>query len=93
MGKTATITTRIEPDLKRDAENVLQRLGVNTTDAITMFLSQVVMQRGLPFDVRIPNKATRAAIAELNAGRGEKQAGNTRDILRQAIVSHPKRAK
>ena len=93
MGKTATITTRIEPDLKRDAEDVLQRLGVNTTDAITMFLSQVVLQRGLPFDVRIPNKASRAAIAELEAGRGERHAGSTREVLRQAIGSRNKRAK
>ena len=36
MGKTATITTRIEPQLKRNAESVLGNLGVNTTDAITI---------------------------------------------------------
>ncbi len=71
MGKTATVTARVEPKLKRNAEGVLEKLGVNTTGAITMFLSQVVLQRGLPFEVRIPNAATRAAIAELEAGGGE----------------------
>jgi DNA-damage-inducible protein J len=72
MGKTAYITARIEPALKASAEGVLQELGVSTTDAITMFMRQITLQRGLPFDVRIPNAATRKAIAELEAGKGKR---------------------
>ena len=72
MGKSAYITARIEPTLKASAESVLQKLGVSTTDAITIFLRQVVMQRGFPFDVRIPNAATRKAIEELESGRGKR---------------------
>ena len=85
MGKTATITTRIEPQLKRNAESVLGNLGVNTTDAITMFLSQVVLQRGLPFAVRLPNPATRAALKELEAGGGERLAAGTDEVFRRAL--------
>lgn len=72
MGKSAYITARIEPTLKASAESVLQKLGVSTTDAITIFLRQVVMQRGFPFDVRIPNATTRKAIEELESGRGKR---------------------
>lgn len=72
MGKSAYITARIEPALKASAESVLQKLGVSTTDAITIFLRQVVMQRGFPFDVRIPNATTRKAIDELESGRGKR---------------------
>ncbi len=90
MSKTSTITTRIEPELKRNAETVLQRLGVNTTDAITMFLSQVVLHRGLPFDVRLPNAVTRAAIAELDSGRGERFKTATGVAIRQ-IMGKPKK--
>ena len=81
MGKTAYITARIEPGLKTSAESVLQALGISTTDAITMFMRQVTLQRGLPFEVRIPNAATRRAIAELEAGKG-KRFGSVDDLMR-----------
>lgn len=53
MAKTATITTRISPDLKSNAEKVLQQLGMTTTQAINMFLKQVELRNGLPFDVQL----------------------------------------
>jgi uncharacterized protein len=56
--KTGYINTRITPALKAEAESVLERLGVSTTEAVTMFLSQVVLQQGLPFNVRIPSAET-----------------------------------
>lgn len=69
MGKTGYITARIEPKLKARAARVLATVGVTTTDAITMFLRQVVLRNGLPFEVRVPNAETRTAIEELeNAG-------------------------
>lgn len=85
MGKTATITARIEPELKRNAETVLEKLGVNTTDAVTMFLSQVVLLRGLPFEVRLPNATTRAAIIELEAGGGHKSTAGTGEAFHRAL--------
>jgi DNA-damage-inducible protein J len=65
MGKTGYITARVEPKLKARAGRVLAKVGVSTTDAITMFLTQVVLKGGLPFDVRVPNSETRNAIEEL----------------------------
>ena len=65
MGKTGYITARVEPKLKARAGRVLAKVGVSTTDAITMFLTQVVLSDGLPFDVRVPNAQTRKAIEEL----------------------------
>jgi len=70
MGKTAYITARIEPKLKAQAGRVLAKVGVSTTDAITMFMRQVVLHDGLPFEVRVPNAETRKAIEELRSGRG-----------------------
>ncbi len=54
MAKTATITTRITPELKHNAEQILSQLGMNTTQAINMFLKQVELRKGLPFDVQVP---------------------------------------
>ena len=81
MAKTAYIAARIEPKLKKSAEGVLHKLGVSTTDAITIFMQQVVIRKGLPFDVRIPNAETRAALAEIEAGGGERLDGTTRQVL------------
>jgi len=47
------------------AVRVLATVGVSTTDAITMFLQQVVLRNGLPFEVRVPNAETKEAIEEL----------------------------
>lgn len=77
MTKSAYVTARVEPELKETAEAILRRIGLSTTEAVTMFLHQVVLQRGLPFAARIPNKLTREAIAELDAGGGEVFEGAT----------------
>ena len=46
-----------------------------------MLQHQTVLRNGLPFDARIPNKETRAAMAELDAGKGEVFTGSTRDVF------------
>jgi DNA-damage-inducible protein J len=69
VAKTAMITTRVDPDLKADAEKVLSKLGISTTEAINLFLSQVRLRRGLPFDVKIPNKTTLKAMKDAEEGR------------------------
>jgi DNA-damage-inducible protein J len=81
LGKTAYITARIEPKLKAQAGRVLAKVGVSTTDAITMFMRQVVLHEGLPFEVRVPNARTRKAIDELEAGGGDTFRGSTLDLF------------
>jgi len=70
--KDAVVKARIEPSLKRETEAILDGLGISTTEAIRMFLTQVRLQKGLPFEVRIPNAATQAAINELESGKGKR---------------------
>ena len=53
MSKTAVITARIEPGLKESVEHVFARLGLTTTQAITLFLRQVELQQGLPFTLKV----------------------------------------
>ena len=74
-----------EQKLKRNAETVLLELGVNTTDAITVFLSQIMLQRDLLFEVRISKTETRAAIAELDSGRGKRFKTATDEAIRQIM--------
>ena len=53
--KESVVRARVAPRLKRDAEAVFAQLGINTTEAIRMFLSQVRLRKGLPFAVAIPD--------------------------------------
>lgn len=54
MPKTESVYTRIEPKLKIEVEKTLSKLGMSTSEAINIFLNQVVMHRGLPFEVKVP---------------------------------------
>ena len=53
MAKTANLYARIEPELKAQAEDIFHSLGLPPSSAITMFYKQVVLQQGLPFDVKL----------------------------------------
>jgi DNA-damage-inducible protein J len=66
MPKTAVISARIDPELKRDAEKVFKELGLTATQAITLFYKQVELERGLPFAVRVPNSDRRSVGAGKN---------------------------
>lgn len=62
--KTQMIHARINQNLKHEAEVIFRNLGINTADAIRMFLTQVTLKRGIPFEVKIPNLETRKSIED-----------------------------
>lgn len=65
--KTAIINARIKPALKTDVEAILSQLGITTTQAITMFFEQVKMNKGIPFEIKIPNAETIEAMKDARA--------------------------
>jgi DNA-damage-inducible protein J len=67
MSKSASIHARIEPELKEEAEAILKGLGLNATQAITLFYQQIRLSRGLPFVLRIPNEITRQTLEDTDA--------------------------
>lgn len=66
MAKTATFNIRINPAIKKNAEDILSQFGITATDAFNMLLHKIIMDGGLPFDLRQPryNAETEAAIKE-----------------------------
>ena len=56
MAKTANVFTRVDPELKEQAEAILNRLGISMSTAMGVFLQQIVLQKGLPFDVKLPQE-------------------------------------
>lgn len=85
MGKTSTVYVHIDTELKEHAEEILSQLGISPASAIQMFYSQIVLQRGMPFALRLPIKAplavdamSRAELdAELGKGVESIKAGKT----------------
>lgn len=81
MSKSAMIRARVDPALKEEAESVFAELGLSTTQAITLFYQQVKWQRGLPFEVRIPNEVTRRTFEETDAGENLVRCHSAEDMF------------
>lgn len=56
MARTANIFARVEPEVKEQAEKILDRLGIPMSNAVGMFLRQVALQRGIPFEMKLPQE-------------------------------------
>lgn len=81
MAKTAVISARIDPNLKRLADAVFQELGLTTTQAITLFYKQVHLQQGLPFIVKIPSGTTLDALDDAKERRNLEEFNSTEDLF------------
>lgn len=85
-GKTANLYARLEPEVKEQAEKILATLGIPVSNAITMFYKQIILNRGIPFEVKIPasgpidmSELTEEALnAELEKGYADALAGRTK---------------
>lgn len=54
MARTSNVFARVEPEVKEQAEMILNQLGIPMSNAVGMFLRQVVIQRGIPFEMKLP---------------------------------------
>ncbi len=81
MTKAAVISARIDPELKKNTEQIFQELGLTTTQAITLFYKQVALQHGLPFAVKLPNEETQQALAEAKARYNLKSFDDTDSLF------------
>lgn len=86
MAKTSNLYARIEPEVKEQAETILSALGIPVSNAINMFYKQIILQRGIPFEMKLPvnrvpdmsRLTDRQLDAELEAGYADIAAGRTR---------------
>jgi len=86
MARTSNVFARVEPELKTQAETILEQLGIPMSNAIGLFLRQVVLQRGIPFDMKLPqNKPLSVSAlsdaefnAEIEKGLSDLAAGRVR---------------
>ena len=56
MARTSNVFARVEPEIKDQAEEILDQLGIPMSNAIGMFLRQVIIHNGIPFEMKLPVK-------------------------------------
>ena len=92
MSKTATIRTRIEPGLKSEVEDILSELGLTASETVHLLYRQIKLQRGLPFEVRIPNALTVRTLNASKTGKHVKRFRSKRELFADLGISSPARA-
>lgn len=58
MAKTSVVYARVDADIKKGAEEILAQLGISPSTAISMYYGQIIIKRGIPFEIRLPDSYT-----------------------------------
>ena len=81
--KTEIVRARVNPALKHEVECVLKHLGLSMSEAIVLYLSQIKLRNGIPFEVHIPNKITKKTLEAADAGKNLHKAKDLNDLFDQ----------
>ncbi len=82
MSNSTTIQTRIDPKVKKQAKKILDTLGLTMSEAIGAYLRQIVLRKGIPFELKIPNETTMQAVEQIETGKG-KTFKNADDFMKE----------
>ena len=81
MNRTTTIRARIEPSLKSEVKDILSQLGLTASETVQLLYRQIKLQRGLPFDVRLPNALTTRTLHASKSGKNVKRFGSKKELF------------
>lgn len=71
MPSDTVVRARVDQQVKAEASEALEAMGLSMSDAIRLLLVRVAKDKALPFEIKVPNATTRQAMAELEAGQGK----------------------
>lgn len=83
MDKTATIQARINPEVKREAQEILNQLHITMSEAIALYLTQITLHKGIPFEIKIPNETTQKTLKESEARKNLHRADTVADLFEE----------
>lgn len=83
MANTATIQVRVDQKTKTEALGVLDNLHINMSEAIKMFLQQIVLTNSIPFDLRVPNKLTAKTLDKVEAGKDLHEVSGVKELFEE----------
>ena len=82
MSKTAIVQARIEPKLKIKADTIIRKLGLNASQVVNALYAQIVMNNGVPFELKIPNKLTQKTLENSKKGKKLKRFSNMKELIK-----------
>lgn len=80
---TTTIQARIDAQSKKDAQKILNFLGLSMSEAITLYFRQIILRQGIPFDIEIPNELTAKVLANADKKKGLHKAKNVNKLFKE----------
>ena len=83
MSKTANIQTRVNPELKQKAQEIFNTLNLSMSEAISLFLTQVTLHRGIPFKIKIPNNLTLKTLKNIEEGKDLKEVSSIDELFKE----------
>jgi len=83
MNKSATIQARIDPGVKSKAQKILNKLNISMSEAISIFLTQVSLNKGIPFEIKIPNKLTEETLRKSESGEELHEVADIKQLFRE----------
>jgi len=83
MSKNTNINIRTTEDVKKNAGIILTGLGLNMSSAVNLFLKQVINHRGIPFDLRMPDKETLQAMDDIENRRNLESADTVEEMFKK----------
>jgi DNA-damage-inducible protein J len=83
MAKVDFIRARVEPVTKQKAEAIFKKLGLSISEAVNMFYNQVILNRGLPFEVKLPNELTLRVMKETEEGKNLTKWNSSADFVKE----------
>ena len=86
MTKSTSINVRTTEEIKKNAEVIINGLGLNISSAVNLFLRQVINYRGIPFDLRLPNKETLHAMDDIENNRNLESADTVEEMFKKIGV-------
>lgn len=83
MAKTATIQTRVDPVVKNNAQMILKKLNISMSEAISMYLSQITLHNGIPFEIKIPNEVTAITLKDAEMGKNVHKVDSVDELFKE----------
>ncbi len=83
MARTATIQTRVDPTVKQNAQIILKKLNISMSEAISMYLSQITLHNGIPFEIKLPNDVTEKVLMDSEKDKNLHKVDSVDDLFQE----------
>ena len=83
MAKTAIIQSRVDPVIKNKALIILKKLNISMSEAISLYLAQITLHNGIPFEIKIPNEVTAKTLKDAENGKNLHEAASVDELFQE----------